>query len=133
MMFEALETLTKKGHKEPETLEELLFGSTEEDASKLGGTTRGSSNLTRLHAQIEHNPSLFIELFNTQVKALGPWSRRYRNALERTTVRGLQSAVPKVGNTYTNVASTCLRRCTHMACAGSSRSCSPKLASTSRR
>eukprot|EP00971_Amphidinium_carterae_P330700 6463869-Amphidinium_carterae.1 len=83
-MLEALESLAgRAATKEPETLEDLLLGSSkdEEDASKLGASSRGSTNLTRWHMQVERNPELFIEMFNSQVvKALGaditgaPWS-----------------------------------------------------------
>eukprot|EP00971_Amphidinium_carterae_P336365 6472708-Amphidinium_carterae.1 len=82
-MLEALESLAGRGAREPETLEDLLLGTSrdEEDSSRLGSTARGNTNLTRWHLQIERNPDLFVELFNTQViKALGaditgaPWS-----------------------------------------------------------
>eukprot|EP00971_Amphidinium_carterae_P340474 6478830-Amphidinium_carterae.1 len=82
-MLEALENLAGRHGREPETLEELLFGThkDEEDSSRLGSTARGATNLTRWHTQIERNPELFVELFNTQViRALGadvtgtPWS-----------------------------------------------------------
>eukprot|EP00971_Amphidinium_carterae_P193762 3844705-Amphidinium_carterae.1 len=73
-MLEALESLTGRNSREPETLEDLLLGSgrDEEDASKLGSTSKGTTNLTRWHTQIERNPALFVETFNTQViKTLG--------------------------------------------------------------
>eukprot|EP00971_Amphidinium_carterae_P022412 441984-Amphidinium_carterae.1 len=84
-MLEALKNLAHyKGNKEPDTLEDLLFGtlgSETDDASKLGVTAKGSANLTRWHAAVERNPEMFIEAFNLQViKSLGaditgsPWS-----------------------------------------------------------
>eukprot|EP00971_Amphidinium_carterae_P319228 6345207-Amphidinium_carterae.1 len=82
-MLEALEALSGRGGREPETLEDLLLGTNrdEEDSSRLGSTARGNTNLTRWHLQIERHPDLFVELFNSQViKALGaditgtPWS-----------------------------------------------------------
>eukprot|EP00971_Amphidinium_carterae_P139704 2767825-Amphidinium_carterae.1 len=84
-MLEALENMAQsRSYKDPDTLEDLLFGTLgkeEEDASKLGSTSRGSTNLTRWHSAVERNPEMFIEAFNLQVvKALGadisgtPWS-----------------------------------------------------------
>eukprot|EP00971_Amphidinium_carterae_P350568 6491625-Amphidinium_carterae.1 len=84
-MLEALEGLAHgRGVKEPETLEDLLFGTLgreEEDVGKMGTVAKGSSNLTRWHTAVERNPEMFIEAFNLQViKSLGaditgtPWS-----------------------------------------------------------
>eukprot|EP00971_Amphidinium_carterae_P147247 2917846-Amphidinium_carterae.3 len=104
-MLEALENLTHgRGAKEPDTLEDLLFGTLgreEDDVGRLGAMAKGSANLTRSMACFggaqPRDVHRSLQFASGQVFG----GRYYRHSLVSSAVRLDEDKLSSDGNTRT--------------------------------